>query len=161
VRGVTDRQGPAERLVGRTLDERDLGRPLSDRARQSRRTVEEYLRAGARPRWMERLMEIEHGIKRERRRLARAHRALAAETRDDFAERWREIAHGWRFEALNELIGQHNDWYPIERDLPMDPRTRDYVRVGGRSYRRAPLDAAWILREFPPVRPPEEPDTEA
>ena len=32
-----------------------------------------------------------------------------------------------RFDELNELIGQHNEWYPIERDLPMDLRTRDYV----------------------------------
>ena len=156
MRGVTDQQrAPAERLVARTLDERDLGRPLSDRARQSRRSVEEYLRAGARPRWMERLMEIERGIKRERRRLDRAQRALAAETRDDeFAERWIAIARVWRFDELNALIGQHNDWYPIERDLPMDMRTCDYVRVGGRSYRRERLDAAWILRHFPPVRPP-------
>jgi hypothetical protein len=31
----------------------------------------------------------------------------------------------------------------------MDVRTRDYVRVGGRSYRRAPLGPAWVLDEFP------------
>ena len=31
----------------------------------------------------------------------------------------------------------------------MDPRTRDYVLIHGRSYRRAELDAAWVLREFP------------
>ena len=31
----------------------------------------------------------------------------------------------------------------------MDPRTRDFVKVGGRSYRREPLDAAWILERFP------------
>ena len=31
----------------------------------------------------------------------------------------------------------------------MDPRTRDYVKVGGRSYRREPLDADWILARYP------------
>ena len=31
----------------------------------------------------------------------------------------------------------------------MDPRTKDYVKVGGRSYRRDPLDAEWILAQFP------------
>jgi hypothetical protein len=31
----------------------------------------------------------------------------------------------------------------------MDPKTRDFVRVGGRDYRRDPLDAAWILERFP------------
>jgi hypothetical protein len=144
------RRTPAEKLVSAPLDERDLGRPLSERARLSRRSVEDYLRAGGRPRWMERLLEIERGIARERRRLERAYRRLRAECPPErFPERWREVAHGWRFDALNELIAQHNDWYPIERDLPMDVRTRDYVRVGGRSYRRAPLGPAWVLDEFP------------
>jgi hypothetical protein len=145
-----DRRSPTERLVIGPLDERDLGRPLSERTRQSQRTVEAYLRAGHRPRWMERLLEIDRGIARETRRLDRAYRALREEHAGEaFAERWREVARGWRFDALNELIAQHNDWYPIERDLPMDLRTRDYVRVGGRSHRRAPLDAAWVLERFP------------
>ena len=146
-----DRRGPAERLVAGPLDERDLGRPLTERARLTRRTVDEYLRAGARPRWMERLLEIDRGIARERRRLARAYEALRAETAPDaFPQRWRELADTWRFHEVNLLIQQHNDWYPIERDLPMDLRTRDYVRVGGRSYRRAPLGPAWVLEQFPP-----------
>jgi hypothetical protein len=148
---MDDRKSPAERLITGPLDERDLGRPLTERARQSRRTVEDYLRAGGRPRWMERLLEIDRGTKRERRRLGRAYRALLEEVpAAAFAERWRAVAAGWDFGALNELIRQHNDWYPIERDLPMDLRTRDYVRVGGRSYRRAPLGPAWVLEQFPP-----------
>jgi hypothetical protein len=150
---VEDRRTPAERLISGPLDERDLGRPLSERARQYQRSVEDYLRAGGRPRWMERLLEIERGIARERRRLDRAYRALREEALPgEFPARWRAVAAGWDFSGLNELIGQHNDWYPIERDLPMDLRTRDYVRVGGRSYRRTPLDAAWVLTEFPPTR---------
>ena len=31
----------------------------------------------------------------------------------------------------------------------MDPRSRDFVKVGGRPYWREPLDAAWILERFP------------
>src|SRR3954465_1571673 len=123
---MDDRKAPAERLIGGPLDERDLGRPLSERARQSRRSVEDYLRAGGRPRWMERLMEIERGMARERRRLARAHAALHEQVApEEFPARWRAIAAAWDFDALNTLIAQHNDWSPIERDLPMDLRTRD------------------------------------
>jgi hypothetical protein len=60
----------------------------------------------------------------------------------------------WRFDReLNELIEQHNAWYPIERDLPVNPRTGEYVPVGGRSYRRPMLDVAWALRLFPPRGP--------
>lgn len=144
-------KSPAERLISGPLDERDLGRPLTERARQSRRTVEDYLRAGGRPRWMERLLEIDRGTKRHHRRLGRAYRALLEEVpAAQFPARWRAVAAGWDFGALNELIRQHNDWYPIERDLPMDLRTRDYVRVGGRSYRRTPLGPEWVLEQFPP-----------
>ena len=32
----------------------------------------------------------------------------------------------------------------------MDLRTRDYVLINGRSYRRRELDTAWILEQFPP-----------
>ena len=55
----------------------------------------------------------------------------------------------WHFDHLNVLVEQHNDWYPIERQLPMDPRTGDYVRFGGRSYRRPILGPEWILEHFP------------
>ena len=32
----------------------------------------------------------------------------------------------------------------------MDPRTRDFVLVNGKPYRREPLAAAWILERFSP-----------
>ena len=62
---------------------------------------------------------------------------------------WRERAAAWRFDAVNDLVREHNDWYPIEANLPMDPRTRDYVRIRGRSYQREPLGPEWVLRLFP------------
>lgn len=152
-----DRHSSVERLVRRDLDERDgVGRPLSRRARQTSRSVEDYLRAGVRPRWMERAAQIDRGIARERQRLRQAQRALRAECgadADAFARRWRALAESWPFDELNELIRQHNEWYPVERDLPMDPRTRDYVRIHGRSYRRPLLGPGWVLEHFPP-RPP-------
>jgi hypothetical protein len=116
-------------------------------------TVEAYLKAGIRPRWMERIIEVDGGIARERRRLERAWRRLRDESDpDEFPARWRARVHTWRYDPeLNELIRQHNEWYPIERDLPMDIRTRDYVRVGGRSHRRPLLGPEWALEQFPPV----------
>jgi hypothetical protein len=36
-----------------------------------------------------------------------------------------------------------------KRQLPIDLRTRDYVKVGGRSYRRPLLTEAWVLEQFP------------
>ena len=141
-----------ERLIA-PLDERELARrALSSRTRQTQRSVESYLRAGVRPRWMERVAEIDGGIARERRRLERAYRDLREKLghdREAFAHRWRALAESWRFDHLNELIDEHNEWYPVERDLPMDPRTRDYVPIHGRSYRRPRLDRDWVLEQFP------------
>ena len=144
---------PAERLLSRAAEGApQQGRPLSQRARQTQRSVEAYLKAGVRPRWMERLDEIDQGVAAEKQRLARSYRALQEECGGDpraFARRWRALARSRSFEDLNVLIEQHNDWYPIERQLPMDPRTGDYVRFGGRSYRRPVLDPSWVLEQFP------------
>ena len=145
-----------ERLVGQDLDETTgKGKPLSTHAAQTQRSIDAYLKSGVRPRWMERVADVDAGIARERRRLAEAYRALQGECVGDpalFAARWRERARTWRFDpALNELIVQHNDWYPVERDLPLNPRTGDYVRVGGRSYRRPMLGPEWVLEQFPPM----------
>lgn len=130
-----------------------LGRRLSGHALQYQRSVEAYLKAGGRPRWMERVMEVDRGIAREQRRIEEAYRALQEEAGDDpahFSRRWRAFVDAYAFDdRLNDLIRQHNDWYPIERDLPLNPRTGDYVRVGGRSYRRPVLGAAWVLEQFP------------
>ena len=149
---MTDPRSPTERLLDRNRDPEDSGRELSRHARHYQRTLEGYLQAGHRPRWMERLGEIDFGVAGERRRLQRAYESLRAECgtdRREFARRWHDVARTWAFDDLNELIGQHNEWFPIERQLPMDPRTRDYVLIHGRSYRRQPLDAAWVLAEFP------------
>jgi hypothetical protein len=140
---VADRRTPVEELL-RSKSDQDLpgGPELSRREMQRPRTIEGYLTASDPPRWMTRLVQIDAGIARERERLAEAHRE---------AEDWQATVAAWRFDPeLNELIREHNEWYPVERRLPFDLRTRDYVRVNGRSYRRPVLDAAWALAEFPP-----------
>ena len=125
-------------------------RALSRRSLQTPRAVENYLTASGPPRWMERLAEIDRGVAHERRRLAEEYAALQElATGREFARLWREFALRQRFDDLNELIDQHNEWYPVERNLPMDIRTRDYVLIHGRSYRRPRLDAAWVLEQFP------------
>ena len=151
-----EKQNSVERLLQSNLvDETGLGKPLSHRAATTQRTVEAYLQSGVRPRWMERVVEIDQGIAAEKRRLERAYRAVRMEYGGDpaaFTRRWLERVRAWRFpEELNDLIEQHNEWYPVERRLPMNPRTGDYVPVGGRSYRRPLLGPEWALEQFPAV----------
>lgn len=154
---MTDARDPeltaVEQLLAKKREHEESGHRLSDRAFQYQRTLEGYLQAGNRPRWMERLAEIEQGTSRARRQLERAYRELLDEVRGDAAEfsrRWRELASTWDVDEVNERIRQHNEWFPIERRLAVDLRTRDYVKINGRSYRREELDAEWILEQFPP-----------
>jgi hypothetical protein len=150
-----DIRSPIEKQVAKSFVDPDsgYGKPLSRRTRQTKRTVESYLKAGVMPRYMERLREIEIGLRTARRSIERAYTKLLEECghdRDAFAQRWRARAQAMSFERLNEQIREHNDWYPIEANLPMDPRTRDYVLIRGRSYRRPELTPEWILEQFPP-----------
>jgi hypothetical protein len=115
--------------------------------------LERYIRSAVLPRFMQRLREIEDEMIRHRDQLENAYVELRESCEGDaelFAGRWRELADGWRFDEINELIAEHNEYYPIERDLPIDPRTGDYVTIVGRSYRREPLGPEWVLERFPP-----------
>ena len=148
-----DVRTPIERRIQSSFeDTAGHGKPLSRRARQTKRTVEAYLAAGVMPRYMERLAEIDSSLKVQRSRLERAYHRLREEHRDDreaFARAWRERVHAWPFDRLNSLIREHNEWYPIESGLPLDPRTGDYVRRAGRSYRREEIGPDWALELFP------------
>ena len=149
---------PAERLLReRTGDLPGIGKPLTERARIAQRSVESYLTgANNPPRWMERVAEIDRWLKRERRLLGEEWRALRARfgaDGDGFALAWRAFAAergaSREYRELNELIRAHNEWYPVERDLPVNPRTGEWVRVGGRSFLRPVVGVEWVLREFP------------
>jgi hypothetical protein len=117
-------------------------------------TIESYLRANSAPRYMRRLRDIELEYRNQCRRLAAAYTELREELGDDhssFARRWREQARRWRFDRLNDLIREHNEWYPMESNLPMDPRTGDYRPIRGASYRRTELGPDFVLEHFEPT----------
>jgi hypothetical protein len=125
---------------------------MGKRTVRSASSVEQYLQAGVVPRFIERSNQIEAGIHRHRKRLERAYEWAHehhGESPDEFARYWLDLAETWRFDDINELIDEHNRWYPAERRLPMNPRTGDYLTIGNRDWRRRRLDAAWILEQFP------------
>jgi len=124
-------------------------RPLVDPS-----VVEAYIRGGITPRFMQRLMDIEAATTEHRRRLGFLYEDLRRTCAGDtqaFEQRWRALAGRWSFDRVNELIAQHNEYYPIERNLPIDLRTGEYLTVSGRSYLREPLGSEWVLERFPPA----------
>ena len=158
--GPTRPETPQERRERERL-EADLesspvrGKPLRQRLRNFRPDADSAIRALDGPTiWMRRLRAIEDAVEQHERQLAEAWRRLAGELGEptEFAAAWRELAGNCSFAELNELIERHNRNFPAEARLAMDPRTRDFVRVNGRSYVREPLDARWILDRFPPDR---------
>jgi len=159
-------QGAIRPETSRDREERELlevelasspvkGRPLRQRLRNFRPDAESAVRALGGPLiWMRRLRAIEDAIEQHERQLTEAWHALAEEVDDpaEFAARWRETAEHWSFDEVNNWIERHNAHFPTEAKLPMDPRTRDFVRINGKRYEREPLGAAWILARWPPDR---------
>lgn len=149
---------PAERYLRERADDLPgIGKPLTERARLAQRSVEAYLTgANNPPRWMERVAEIDRRLKRERRLLEAERRTLRARFGRDaagFARAWRAFAaergRSREHRELNELIRAHNEWYPVERNLPVNPRTGEWVTVAGRSFLRPLVGPEWVLRELP------------
>ena len=107
------------------------GKPLPQRFRLGPVELDRYL-AGQLSglAYMRRLRAIEDEEARHLRNLEEAWRALAEESDDDaeFALAWREVAAGWSFRHVNDLIASHNAYYPIEARVPMNPRTGSYAR---------------------------------
>jgi len=147
--GVRDVTPPSARERERLAHDRDLnpftGAPLPRRIRRFRPEADAYVASlgGPLP-YMRRLREIDDMVAGH---LARLEEAYGANEGDPAA--WRRLAGRWDFTEVNDLIERHNRWYPVEARLAMDPRSRDFVKVGGRDYRRRPLDADWVLRRFP------------
>jgi hypothetical protein len=144
--GVRDVTPPSQREREQVAADLDLnphvGRPLRRRLRNFRAEPDNYIASlgGPLP-YMRRLREIEA--------LIAAHVERLEEAYAEYADDWRRVAEGWDFGDVNDLIERHNRWYPVEARLAMDPRSRDFVKVGGRPYSREPLDAAWVLEHFP------------
>ncbi len=147
--GVRDVTPPSQRERELVEQDRELnpltGQPLRRRLRNFQPEADRYLASlgGPLP-YMQRLRRIDEETDSVRAQLAEAYELH----RDNPAE-WRRIAARFDFGEINDLIERHNRWFPVESRLPMDPRSRDFVPVGGRPYRRAPLDTAWILEQFP------------
>jgi hypothetical protein len=142
-----EREALAEDIRGNPL----AGQPLRRRLRNFRPDASAQLAALGGPlAWMRRLRAIELAIGLHETQLAEALAELRQEASGEGLERrWRELAAGWDFSEVNDLIERHNRHFPAESMLPMNPRTGDFVLINGRPYTREPLDADWILTRFP------------
>ena len=129
---------------------------LSEHIPSSLVSLQDRVRAlavGGAPAWSRRLKRIHDLTQLVTAELhaewhALARRALA--DRQRFAASWERYAQRFDFRQINELVERHNRYFPAEANLAMDVKTLDYVAFAGADYRRRPLDAAWILAQFPP-----------
>ncbi len=75
--------------------------------------------------------------------------ALTEAWRQTAPESWPAVARTWDLSDVNAAIESYNEHYPTERDLPMDPRMRDFTDGGKRWRPQRILDEGWILERFP------------
>ncbi len=88
---------------------------MSRRALADPSLVERYIRGAVMPRFMQRLREIDDELVAHRMRLEHLYADLRRSFEGDprgFEERWLDVAYSWRFDRVNELIAQHNEYYP-------------------------------------------------
>jgi hypothetical protein len=153
IRPETQRDREERRLLEEELATSPVrGQPLRQRLRNFRPDADAMIRGlSGPPVWMRRLREIEDEVEWHERQLDDAWRQLAcdADSAGDFERLWLETAGTWSFAQVNELVERHNRNFPAEARLPMDPKTRDFVKVNGKPYRRALLDSDWILERWP------------
>jgi len=156
IRPETPQDRRERKLLQEELDTSPLkGKPLRQRLRNFRPDADSAIRALSGPTiWMRRLRAIEDELDRHEEQLDAAWHELREEATDagEFARAWVDTAERWSFAQVNELIERHNRNFPAEARLPMDPRTRDFVKINGRRYQREPLDARWILARWPADR---------
>jgi hypothetical protein len=121
------------------------GEPLRRRYGKGTVDPDRYVASAGGPLpYMRRLRAIEQEIEQLVAQLAAAYAAHASDPAG-----WRRHVERLNLSEVNELIDRHNRFYPIEARLPMDPRSRDFVKIGGRPYRLERLDVAWVLGRFP------------
>jgi hypothetical protein len=153
IRPETPRDREERRILEEELATSPVkGEPLRQRLRNFRPDGDSAIRAlGGPTLWMRRLRAIEEEVELHEQQLGEAWHELAEETSaaDEFARRWRETVRTWSFAQVNELIERHNRNFPAEARLPMDPRTRDFVKINGRPYQRDFLDEGWALERYP------------
>lgn len=107
---------------------------------------------GGAPAWAVRLKRIETLRDRLVTELAGDWHSLARQphTAASFAQAWRDRLSQVDLHLVNELIRRHNRYFPAEANLPMSPRTGDYIGWGGREWRCRPVSADDLLDMFPP-----------
>jgi hypothetical protein len=103
------------------------------------------LAAGA-PAWSVRKRRIEDAIARYERTLRDVQDALlvAGASAARIEAKLLERAKRFDIAKTNALIETHNRYYPIEANLPIDPRTGGYLQLG-RLWSREPLVTAEAL----------------
>ena len=129
-------------------------KPFRIRHNYFRYTVAEKLRGyTGPPAFAFRLKRIEDWMESRREIIREAWIELAQKRRmtpDKFRRKWLKFARDFDFSQVNELIDQHNRYYPIERNLPIDIRTGVDLDRGKPFKKRPYLDKNWILNQFPP-----------
>jgi len=145
-----------KRQIAQTLydDNPYKGKPIYIHSPSFKIGLDEYIKAmdGA-PAWVMRLKRIEDWMDQTS---AKAHEEwveTALENVDNagnFRREWMRYVENFDFSRVNKWICDHNEYFPIEANLPYDIRTGK-ILYGGRPFKKKQfLGPDWLLNQFPP-----------
>jgi len=116
--------------------------------------VEEAVKAlDGPPAWSVRLKRIEEWAEHTAARARRAWAEMAVAHRDEkteFALAWKRYVKSVDFGEVNTWIDRHNEYFPIEANLPCDIRTGKLMWGGKPFEKMGYFTPQWLLESFPP-----------
>ena len=130
------------------------GKPVYIHLPSFKITLDEYLKAmDGPPAWVMRLKRIEDWMDQTSARVHKDWVEMALENFDNsenFRREWMRFIENFDFSQINKWIGDHNEYFPIEANLPYDIRTGKMLYGGGPFRKKEFLGPDWLLDQFPP-----------
>ena len=125
-----------DRKIGQQLDSYDFPKDLTGKAlkipkKNFTTTIDQKIRSYAGPpAYALRARKIEDSIAHLYNNLEVRYSELLenfGKEPIEFARKWKEVINSLELDTINRLIEKHNEYYPIEANLPMDMETSRYM----------------------------------
>ena len=130
------------------------GKPIYIHSPSFKIGLDEYIKAmDGPPAWVMRLKRIEDWMDQTSTKVREEWFETALENAGNtgyFRREWIHYVENFDFSRVNKWISDHNEYFPIEANLPYDIRTGKIFYCGKPFTKKDFLGQTWLLDQFPP-----------